>query len=59
MIHACARQDCNVLTMGLFCLEHEQERSPTERSGPARVTAALALFAAGVVGAALRARLVR
>lgn len=59
MVHACARRDCDVLTMGRFCLEHEQEARPPEHSAPGRVTAAIVLFAVGIVGAALRARLWR
>jgi hypothetical protein len=59
MVHACARQDCNVLTMGQLCLEHEREQVARERPGAARVAAALALFTAGVLGAALRTRLGR
>jgi hypothetical protein len=60
MVHACAHQDCNVLTMGQLCLEHEQEQVARERPPrAARVAAALALFTAGVLGAALRTRIGR
>jgi hypothetical protein len=26
MVHACARQDCGQLTMGGFCVDHEERR---------------------------------
>lgn len=59
MVHACAREDCNVMTMGRFCLEHEQEREPRRRASVARFATAFVLVAAGVAGATLRARVMR
>jgi hypothetical protein len=59
MVHACAREDCNVLTMGRFCLEHEQEAALSPRPPVARFAAAFVLVAAGVAGATLRAYFMR
>jgi hypothetical protein len=59
MVHACARDDCHVLTMGRFCLEHEPPRKRTHRTAVARLAAASALLAAGAAGATLRAHLGR
>jgi hypothetical protein len=58
MVHACAREDCNVMTMGRFCLEHEREE-PRHRASIARFATAFVLIAAGVAGATLRARVMR
>jgi hypothetical protein len=59
IVHACAREDCEVLTMGDFCLEHERALEPRRkrehRPTLARVAQASALVAAGIVGASLRA----
>lgn len=59
MVHACARKDCNVMTMGRFCLEHEQQRVRWHRPPLAQLGTAFVLVAAGIAGAAVRARFVR
>jgi hypothetical protein len=60
MVHACERDDCDVLTMGRLCLEHErQEQVPSRGQSVARLATAFVLVAAGVAGATLRARFVR
>jgi hypothetical protein len=58
MVHACAAEDCNVLTMGRFCLEHEQQ-PPSHGASLARFATAFVLVAAGVAGATLRVRFMR
>jgi hypothetical protein len=59
MVHACAAEDCNVLTMGRFCVEHEQQELTSHRRSPARFATAFVLIAAGVAGATLRVRFMR
>ncbi len=59
MVHACGAEDCNVLTMGRFCLEHEQRQLPSRGPSLARFATAFVLVAAGVAGATLRARFMR
>ena len=65
MVHLCARPDCETLTMGTLCLEHEHEhehdtslRTRMERLLP-RLTTASALVAAAAAGALIRSRLPR
>lgn len=63
MVHPCARSECETLTMGTLCLEHEQQRdvrlrTRLERLLP-RLTTASAFVAAAAAGALIRARLLR
>lgn len=63
MVHPCARSECETLTMGTLCLEHEQQRdvrlhTRLERLLP-RLTTASALVAAAAAGALIRTRLLR
>ena len=44
IIHECSEPGCNVLTMGDYCVEHEQER----RAAPARSTSAACSLQDGV-----------
>jgi len=59
MVHACAYPDCDVLTMGRFCLDHERQRRRRRRLPVARVAQGSVLIAAGIAGAVLRTRLGR
>ena len=63
LVHPCARPDCETLTMGTLCLEHEQQddvslRMRLERLLP-RLATASALVAAATAGALIRSRLIR
>lgn len=63
IVHPCAKPDCETLTMGTLCLEHEQQhdlslRSRLEQLLP-RLTTASALIAAAAAGALIRSRLLR
>ena len=63
MVHPCARSDCETLTMGTLCLEHEQQpdlrlRTRLERLLP-RLTTAGAVVAAATAGALIKTRLQR
>ncbi len=61
IVHPCAHADCEILTMGTFCLEHERERGQSllrrvRRTVPRLATMGV-LVAAAVAGAAVRSRL--
>jgi hypothetical protein len=63
IVHECARQGCETLTMGEFCLEHEQQgdmglRMRVRRMLP-RLTRATALVAAAAAGALIGTRFPR
>jgi hypothetical protein len=63
MVHPCARPECETLTMGALCLEHEQQqdvrlRTRLERLLP-RLTTASALVAAAAAGALIKTRFLR
>ena len=55
MVHPCGHQDCAVLTMGEFCVDHEQ-RPDARGHRLQRVITASALAAAALVGAAIQLR---
>jgi hypothetical protein len=63
IVHSCAKPDCETLTMGRLCLEHEQQDDPRLRSRIEqllpRLTTASALMAAAAAGALLRSRVLR
>jgi hypothetical protein len=55
MVHPCGRQDCGVLTMGEFCVDHERRPDAPGRRLQ-RVITASALAAVALVGAAIQLR---
>jgi hypothetical protein len=59
LVHACASEDCNTLTMGTYCLDHERLLRQRQRrlavAGRKALLPAVAL-AAAVLGAAIRSR---
>jgi hypothetical protein len=61
MVHPCARPGCEMLTMGDYCVEHEQGVAAHRRLRHAvpRVGTATALLAVAVLGALIRTRLLR
>ena len=63
IVHPCARPDCETLTMGALCLEHEQQRETSRamrvRRLLPRLATASALVAAATAGALIRSRLPR
>ncbi len=67
MVHTCALPDCETLTMGEYCLDHEpadrrnQQQAARARGGAllARLGPALALLAAATAGAFIRTHLPR
>lgn len=63
IVHPCARPDCETLTMGRLCLEHEHQGEVTLHTRLARLlprlTTASALVAAAAAGALIRSRLPR
>jgi hypothetical protein len=62
IVHHCARPDCQTLTMGELCLEHELRRDDAQlhpgRLLP-RVATATVLVAVAAAGALIRTRLPR
>ena len=62
-VHPCTRSDCETLTMGELCLEHEQQREASLRMRGRRLLPRLAtagaLIAAAAVGALIRTHLPR
>ena len=62
-IHPCTRSDCETLTMGTLCLEHEQQREASLQARGRRLLPRLAtagaLVAAAAVGALIRTHLPR
>ncbi len=61
MVHVCTRPGCETLTMGEYCLDHEQQedlRVRVRRLLP-RVATATALVAAAAAGALIGTRLPR
>jgi hypothetical protein len=63
IVHPCTRSGCETLTMGEFCLEHEQQSEVSLRVRGRRLLPHLAtagaLVAAAAVGALIRTRLPR
>jgi hypothetical protein len=64
MVHPCARPECETLTLGTLCLEHEQEEAAGSlrlrvRQLLPRLTTASVVVAAAVAGALIRSRLPR
>jgi hypothetical protein len=63
MVHPCARPECETLTMGTLCLEHEQQREVSLRTRLEpllpRLATASALVAAAAAGAVIKTRLLR
>ena len=63
LVHPCARSECETLTMGTLCLEHEQQREMSvamrARRLLPRLAKASALVAAATAGALIRSRLPR
>ena len=62
MVHPCARPGCEMLTMGDYCVDHEEERLAPHlqvRRALPRLATATAVLGAAVLGALLRARLLR
>jgi hypothetical protein len=63
LVHPCSRPGCETLTMGVLCLEHEQQRDMSvamrARRLLPRLATAGALFAAAAAGALIRSRLPR
>ena len=63
IVNPCTQSDCETLTMGEFCLEHEQQREASVRMRERRLLPRLAtggvLVVGAVAGALIRARLQR
>lgn len=60
MVHSCGRQDCGVLTMGEFCIHHEQQHDePLARRRLHHLATAAAVVAVATAGALIRIRIVR
>ncbi len=59
MVHPCACPDCEMLTMGELCVEHERQRDSRARERVRRVVAAGAVVAAAALGSVVRTRLLR
>ena len=54
-VHPCIRSDCETLTMGELCLEHEQQHAASLRARARRLLPRLATAGALVAAAALGA----
>jgi hypothetical protein len=63
MIHPCSRPECETLTMGEFCLEHEQQpdmpMTVRVRRFLPRLATASSLLAAATAGALIRSHFSR
>jgi hypothetical protein len=59
MVHSCGKQDCGVLTMGVFCVQHEHQETPVMRRRLHRLGKVTAVIAVTAMGAVVRTRLLR
>jgi hypothetical protein len=59
MVHSCGEQDCGVLTMGEFCVEHEQRETPVIRRRLHQLGKVTAVIAVTAMGAVIRTRMLR
>jgi hypothetical protein len=53
MVHPCSWQDCGLLTMGEFCIDHEQRRPLTRRRRLQQLASVTAVVAVASIGAVL------
>jgi len=51
MVHSCSWRDCGSLTMGEFCVEHEQRQKQLKDRRLQRLSSAAAVALVAMVGA--------
>jgi hypothetical protein len=62
IVHSCNWQDCGVLTMGEYCIEHEHQHrlsAPAPRNALDRFGTAAAVVAVAIAAGLVRMRVLR